>query len=224
VDYVTSLRKLRAATLTTTHGYFGIGYSLLRDVKDRTIHLSAIFQHITTYPDLMGVSTKHPEKATKEELRNLRRKHRITTEKTVVDQFVGNSSALDKEDIFELDRWVNLFDREVHGSFLSGSLAALDWVQGNQPLQFLRAAENMEVMFANRYNEVSWMFHRLLPNLQWGDSGFGQEWAEKWNILDESFWQMEHGLGAGQLGKKIADSFIRFIDLKFPFNAATRLA
>lgn len=52
----------------------------------------------------------------------------------------------------------------------------------------------MEGMFANRYNEVSWMFHRLLPNLQIGDEGFGNKWAAKWNVLDESFWEMEYGL------------------------------
>jgi hypothetical protein len=224
LDYVTTLRKLRAATLLTTHGYLGIGYGLLRDVKDKAIHLSAIFQRMTTYSGLMGISPNHPDKGTREELKNLHRRHRVTTERKVMADFVGGSSSLSEEDIFELDRWAELFDREVHGSFLSSSIVAFDWVQGQEMLHFLHADENMEGMFANRYNEVSWMFHGLLPNLQIGEFGFGREWAEKWNVLDESFWQMEHGLGAGQIGKKIADTFIRFIDLKFPFNTATRLA
>lgn len=223
LDFVTTLRKLRAATLLTTHGYLGVGYGLLRDVKDNTIHLSAVFQRMITSLDLMGISPTHPPKATNEELKNLHRRHRIRTERKVMGDFIGASSGFSEDDIFELERWADLFDREVHGSFLSSSIFALDWVQGQEMLHFLHADESMEGMFANRYNEVSWMFHRLLPNLQIGETGFGQEWAEKWNILDESLWQMEHGLGAGQLGKKIADSFIRFIDLKFPFDASTRL-
>lgn len=141
LDHVITLRKLRAATLLTTHGYLGVGYGVLRDVKDKAIHLSAIFQRMTTSLDLMGISGKHPTNATHEELKNLRRRHRIRTEKKVMGDFMGNSSTLSKEDIFELERWADFFDREVHGSFLSSSVTALDWVQGKQSVHFLHTTE-----------------------------------------------------------------------------------
>lgn len=102
LDFVTTLRKLRAATLLTTHGYLGVGYGLLRDVKDKTIHLSAVFQRMITSLDLMGISPTHPPKATNEELKNLHRRNRIRTERKVIGDFIGASSGFSEDDIFEL--------------------------------------------------------------------------------------------------------------------------
>lgn len=65
------------------------------------------------------------------------------------------------------------------------------------------------------------MYLRLLPLLQASERGFGDEWAQRWTILDESFWQMEMGLA--KMEKPVAKAFIHFIDLKFPFEPKSRL-
>ena len=49
-------RRIRAASVLSINGYMGPGYTLLRDVVDKTIHLSALFQGSVTYNDLMGIS------------------------------------------------------------------------------------------------------------------------------------------------------------------------
>ena len=67
----------------------------------------------------------------------------------------------------------------------------------------------------NRFTEVSWMYNRLLPNLQIEAESLRQDWSCRWQVLDDSFWQMEMGLAG--IKKKMAEVFIRFTNLKFPF-------
>jgi hypothetical protein len=222
VDLIMIFRRIRAASELSTKGYTGASLILLRDVKDRCMHFSALFQNIVAYDGLMGISDSDPAKATSEELDNLRRRRRVATEKAISDQFLGAKSGMSIEDQKELGVWSALFDRETHGSFLSSSRASLDWLRDGKPLTLVSIGDEMaDALYMNRFCEVCWMYHRLMPALQSGQTQLNGKWAEHWCILDTSFWQMQKGLA--ELGKPIGDSFIRFIDAKFPFDPNFRL-
>lgn len=76
VKFIMIFRRVRAASELSLCGYFGSAYALLREVKDRTIHLSAVFQGIASYADLMGISSSDPAEGTVGELKNVRRRKR----------------------------------------------------------------------------------------------------------------------------------------------------
>jgi hypothetical protein len=222
VDYVTTFRRLRSADILSTKCYLGPALALLRDVMDRSIHLSAIFQGKLTYTQLMGVLTEHPQKATAAEMQNLQRKQRVKVERDLISEFIGNKSDLTPDDIAELSVWNSAFDRETHGSMISSASEATRWVKGGARLKLIQSDnELIQAMFMNRYNEVSWMFHRLLPKLQSHQGVFGEKWCKKWEVLEVSFWQMEQSVA--DMGKQMPAAFIRFIDTKFPFNAHSSL-
>lgn len=222
LEYIMIFRKIRSASELSMRGYLGPAYSLLRDVKDRTIHLSAVFQRTVTYSDLMGISNDDPPKAARRELANIQRKRRTKTERYLLEQFIGNLSGLVKDDIEELQIWSELFDREIHGSFLSTARTAVDWVKESKPVEVVTIDdEGMDALFMNRFCEVAWMTHRLLAVLQAGDVRFSPRWAEHWEILDSSFWQMQIGLKS--IGKNIGEVIVRYVDTKFPFTPEFRL-
>jgi hypothetical protein len=220
VDFLMLFRRLRASNILSLNGYFGPGYSLLRDIADKSIQLSALGQDLVTYKDLMGIRDDDNPNGDRTELTNRFRRQRKNVDRSLAEQFYERKSGLGIEDEWELARWRDLFDRETHGSYLSASTAMLEWVQGNAPLTVVDNAVTSKSMFMNRYTEVAWLVHRLLPTIQIGNDGFGPTWAKRWFILDESFWQMETGLA--EINKKIADTFIRFIDIKFPFDPNVR--
>jgi hypothetical protein len=223
VDFLMLYRRIRTASVLSNSGYMGPGYVLLRDVVDKTIHMSALFQGLVTYDQLMGIAADDNAKGTKEELRNKRRKKRIAVEKDLIERFSGGQSGLTPDDVHLLSVWKDLFDRETHGSHLSAARAMLAWATGDSLLAVVSPDdETLSAMYMNRFHEACWLYHRLLPNLQFDKMGFGDSWAERWQVLDESFWQMELGLAG--MNKKIGDTFIKFTDVKFPFDPNTRLA
>ncbi len=222
IDLMMLFRRLRGASVLTANGYPGSALVLLRDVKHRTIYLSALFQRRVTHDALMGISASDPQKATAGELNNRRRRQRKQTELDLLDRFYGRQSELSPEDVELLSSVTELLDRETHGSFLSAASEALRWKEGKRgPSLVAVDDERSFAMFMNRQNEFAWMYHRLLPNLQVTGKGFGEVWAKHWELLDNCFWQTEVGLDS--LGKKIGAAFVRFIDQKFPFSATTRL-
>ena len=52
VDVLMLFRRLRASQVVVLNGTAGPAYSLLRDVADKTMHLSAYYQNLVTYEDL----------------------------------------------------------------------------------------------------------------------------------------------------------------------------
>jgi hypothetical protein len=73
-----------------------------------------------------------------------------------------------------------------------------------------------ESMFLNRSLETNWMLHRLLPYMRRKETANDEEWARKWQVLDESFKFMMDGFVA--LGKKIGPAFVEVISTKFNFD------
>ena len=222
VDFVMIFRRIRAVHVLSCEGYAGAAVTILREVKDRTILIAAVLMNRITYSALMGISPNDSNSISKTELDNIRRKRRGKIEREVIAEFVGKNSGLGAADLAALTLWTGLFDREMHGSFLSASTVGMPWLVGDSEFN-LHGADNelMDAMFMNRFNETTWMYHRLLPNLQLEDCAFDRGWRRKWDILDESFWQMEKGLT--DIGRPIGDAFIRFVDSKFPFDASSLL-
>jgi hypothetical protein len=88
IDMFMMLRKLRASSLLAGFGYHGPAYSLLRDIRDKSILLSAYFQGKANYEDLAGVDRGTSQAASRTEKRNRARKKRKNAEKAVFLDFL----------------------------------------------------------------------------------------------------------------------------------------
>jgi len=221
LEFLMIFRRVRAAHIASINGYPGPAHVMLRDVKDRSIFLSAVFQEHVTYTELMGITKHEPKNLDTKALNEYRRRKRMRLEKHLIEKYLTANPEFDSETTFELKRWNDLFNWETHGSFLSQSNSMLAWVKGEAYPQLVETGvPDSDAMMMNRFNEATWLFHRLLPNLQHGN-GFGEEWSQRWRVLDDSFWQMQESLGS--MGKKIGRAFVTFIDKKFPFDETTRL-
>jgi hypothetical protein len=91
-------------------------------------------------------------------------------------------------------------------------------MKGVEPLPVLPRFEAMQfAMFMNRYCEVGWMAHRLIPMLQPPGVLLPSAWRDKWQVIDESFELTVNSL-THQLGKKIGTAIVELVKAKFPFN------
>jgi hypothetical protein len=72
----------------------------------------------------------------------------------------------------------------------------------------------------NRYVEVAWMVHRLLPAIQPPEAPLVGEWPEKWAILDDSFEVLLTSI-TEECAKKFGVAVVEFVKSKFPFNAGS---
>jgi hypothetical protein len=195
-------------------GYPYLGYTSLRNIFDNLVLTSAALQRLTDFYRIEGVVPGTPFDP--EEAKKLRKK----TEYAVRRTMTGNESGLPAETIAELVKWDAMFDYETHGGRLSAT-HAMDWMKGQGTLPVLpKFNENAFAMFMNRFGEIAWMLHRLIPVLQPPDAPLPDEWTEKWQILDESFEQSVHSL-TEQLGKAIGGAVVTFVKSKFPFNASS---
>lgn len=216
--YITIFRRFRAAENLLIKGYPLDGYSLLRDIKDRSILLAAIVHGITSLSKIFGFECNEFNNKifTKEDhikLKSKRKKEEIR----IFNAMIRNRSGLSSEIRSELKIWENLFHDEVHGSRLTFAIELLRWTKDKEPLNIGPCpVESTYTMYLNRSSEIGWLLVRLLPFLQIEPNVFGKKWTEKWNVLDDSFRFMIGGLDS--IGKKIAKAFISFIDIKFPFN------
>lgn len=215
--YVTLFRSFRAAENLLTRGYPFDGYALLRDIKDRTIFLAGIAHEITSLVKIFGDSGNNAlTDATYKKLKNERKKGEFR----VLNEMIREKSGLDSGIRCELKKWEQLFHDEVHGSKLTFFTESRQWFRGEKPLSIGPVPiEKQYGMYMNRSSEIGWLIVRLLPFLQIEPYGFGEEWAEKWNVLDDSYKIMVEGLE--KKGKKIATAFIFFINTKFLFTPET---
>lgn len=92
-------------------------------------------------------------------------------------------------------------------------------MKGQGALPVLPKFEEMPfTMFMNRFSEVGWMLHRLIPLLQVAEAPLSDGWRDKWQVLDESFAQTVESL-TQQLGKAIGAAVVELVKVKFPFTA-----
>ena len=61
-------------------------------------------------------------------------------------------------------------------------------MQGKGVLPVLpKFTEGDFALFMNRYSEVAWSLHRLVPAMQPPDVPMPTDWADLWTLVDESF-------------------------------------
>lgn len=206
-----SFLSLCGAERIAIKGYPFQGYTLLRNVFDNLVLSSAALQRVTDFYSMEGLVAG--KQFNPDEAKKLRKK----TEYAVRKQMTGDQSGLPAETIAELAQWDALFDYETHGARLSAT-HAMDWMKGQGALPVLPKFNEMSfAMFMNRYSEVAWMLHRLIPMLQVAEAPLSDTWREKWQILDESFEQTVNSL-TEQLGKAIGAAIVEFVKTKFPFS------
>jgi hypothetical protein len=207
-------RALCGAERVAINGYPYQGYTLIRNVFDSLVLSSAALQSVVDFYSIEGVepgATFDPKAS-----HRLRKKAEFEARK----KMTGKDSGLSDETVAELEKWDGLFDAETHGSRLSKT-HAMEWMKGVGPLQVLPLYdEDMFAVFLNRYCEVGWMLHRLVPLAQPHNTLLDQNWADKWHVIDESFEQMVDSL-THQLGKRIGRVIVEFVKSKFPFSPSS---
>ncbi len=145
------------------------------------------------------------------------KKLRKKTEHAVRLKMTGDQSNLSPETRDALEKWDMMFDWEVHGARLS-LVGAQEWLRGIEPLPVVpRLVEREFAMFMNRYCEVGWMTHRLIPSLQLPCVPLSDAWKEKWRVLDDSFEAVAKAISE-EGGKPIGSAIIELVKAKFPFN------
>ena len=217
VEQTANFRTFRAAENLLLRGYPLAGFSLLRDVKDQAIMCAAIAAGITTYPDAHGFKGESAASLGKEAYMTRIRKRRMKEERRVRCQMVGRDSGLGDSDIKELERWAGMFHSEVHGARLTLVLASHQWYSemGTLPLAPEPNVDSVG-MYLCRSDEIGWLLLRTFPFLQLTPRAFGNEWAEKWTVLDDSFREAIRALQ--DLRKNIAATIARLVDAKFAFS------
>ncbi len=211
---VHSFQSLCGAERIAMRGYPYQAYTLLRNTFDNLQLTSATIQKFTDFYSIEGIERGKPV-----ELKftvALRKK----TENKVRRLMSGEQSGLTQATIDELENWDELFDYEVHGARLWLATEAHGWLRGSEALPVLpKFKERSFVFFMNRFCEVGWMAHRLVPLFQPFVEAFGNKWSEKWRVLDECFIEFIDSLVSDSGKKAITGAAIlEFVRAKFPFN------
>ena len=95
---------------------------------------------------------------------------------------------------------------------------SLAFMKSQRPLHVLpKFVPETYALFMNRFTEVAWTVHRLLPAIQPLEAPMPKEWAERWTLVDESFEIAVPALSK-DLGKKVGDAYADFVKMKFPFT------
>ncbi len=192
-------------------GYPLLAYTVLRNIFDNLILSSASLQKITDFYSIEGVDSRKPfDVAT---VKKLRKK----AEYAVRLKMTGDQSNLKQETRDALEKWDMSFDWEVHGARLS-LIGAEPWLKSVGPLPILpRFVEIEFAMFMNRYCEIGWMIHRLIPCLQPPGVPLPDAWKKKWRVLDDSFELVARAL-TEDAGKPIGAAIVELVKTKFAFN------
>lgn len=206
-----SFQSLCGAERVAIRGYPYHGYTLLRNVFDNLVLTSAALQKFADFYSIEGVEPGKP--VDPDAVRKLRK----STEFAVRRKMTGDQSGLSQQTLAELAMWDALFDYETHGARLSLT-QAMGWMKKTAPLPVLpKFDESAFAMFMNRFCEVGWITHRLIPALQPPGVSLPAGWKEKWRVIDESFEISVESL-TKQLGKTIGAAIVEFVKAKFPFN------
>jgi hypothetical protein len=205
-------QSLCGAERSAIRGYPLLAYTSLRNIFDNVVLSSAAMQKFTDFYAIEGIEPGKPFDP--DEARKLRKK----TESAVRRLVTGQQSGLSLTTIEELSKWDALFDYETHGARLSLA-SAMEWIKGRGPLSVLPQFDARDFgIFLNRYCEIAWMAHRLLPLIQAVEAPLPEKWKQKWRVVDDSFRITVEAL-TDQSGKKIGAAMVEFVNSKFPFGA-----
>jgi hypothetical protein len=210
-----SFLTLCGAERIAIRGYPYQGYTLIRNVFDTLVLTSAALQRVVDFYSIEGVVPG--QTLDRHQARQLRKR----TEIAAREQMTGSQSGLTDQALSEIGVWDSLFDLETHGARLS-STHAVPWMKKEGPLAVLPRFEEMAwALYMNRYIEVSWMLHRIIPTIQPPGVPFSERWRNKWDILDLSFRESVSAL-TEQMHKPIGAALVELVDKKFPFNSQSR--
>lgn len=195
-------------------GYPRPAFTTLRNVFDDSVLTSAALQKLTDFYKIEGIDPKGKFDP------NVARRERKVEEFRVRKIMTGPDNGLAPEVVGELARLNDLFDFEVHGGRLSLS-DSVAFMKSQGPLHVLpKFLAGTYALFMNRFTEVAWAVHRLLPAVQLPEAPMPNDWAGRWTVVDESFEIAVRSLSQ-DLGKKVGDAYANFIQSKFPFNPGT---
>ncbi len=206
-----SFRTLCGAERVSLRGYPYHGYALLRNTFDNLLMTSAALQKVTDFYALEGIEPgKEIDPVQIKKRRKLAEWHTTAV-------MTGAKSGLSEKTISEVAIWDAMFDYETHGARLSVA-SAMGWMKGTEPLPVVpKFSESAFAIFVNRYCEIGWMTHRLVPLIQSPDAALPDSWKKKWRVIDESFEIMVNSL-TEQSGKAIGAAIVELVKAKFPFN------
>lgn len=209
-----AFHTLCGAECAAIRGYPSPAFTTLRNVFDDAVLMSAALQKFTDFYKIEGLNPNQKFDP------NVAKKARKVEEFKVRKLMTGSDSGLGDDVTNELAKLNDLFDFEVHGGRLSLT-SAVAFMKGEGPLHVVpKFAPNTFALFMNRFNEVSWAVHRLLPAVQPPGVPMQKEWADRWALVDESFEIAVRSLSK-ELGKKVGDAYAEFIKVKFPFNSGS---
>jgi len=206
------VKHLRASEILYLNGYPWQGYSLLRVMVEQAQIRCAVFQGLYDDQEVAGLVNGELPESKKDILKNKK-----NVEREIFKKISGSESSLSDQVISQIRHWDDMFDYEIH-SLRFSSLEAVDWLKGDGGLPILPTFSlDGATMYVNRYAEVAWMLHRLLPLLQLRPFSLSKNWAEKWQALDSSF--MNFSKSMANIGKPIGLAIIELVTKKFPFDA-----
>lgn len=211
-----SFHTICGAETSALRGYPGPAFALLRNVFDTAIVTSAVAQGFVTFMEAEGLVRGEAFDA----VQIARRRKRC--EFDIHERMLAKASGLGDVARHELEKLNKLYDFETHGQRMTAT-AAMAWMRGEKPLNFLPHYNQMNyALFMNRFCEVSWMYHRLVPLMLPSDVPVGGNWSDRWSKLDACFCQVVAAMTV-DLGKAVGDAVVELITKKFPFGADSRL-
>jgi hypothetical protein len=152
-----SFQSLCGGERLAVKGYPYHAYTLLRNTFDNVQLAAAALQNVTDFYSIEGIDPGKPFEP------RAALKLRKNTEHAVRRWMSGDRSGLSQATIDELAQWDALFDYEVHGARLSRA-DTQGWLKGVEPLPALPVFKEQAFgMFMNRFCEIGWMTHRLVP-------------------------------------------------------------
>jgi len=214
LEFQTIFRAFRAAESLATRGYPLDAYALLRNVAEKAICIGAVADGITSFPKLAGTEgMPRDQKWSPEDVKRIR-KARKKEERRIQSSMYGANSCLSAETIHELRHWDDMFDRQVHGSTFSMFGEIGRWMfEAGKPFSLGPVHDDDgSAMYFCRATEIAWFVIRTVPYLQKSSGSFGQVWADRWLVMDESIRFSIDALGL--MGKKIAASISELVEKK----------
>ena len=220
LTYLSLFRGFRAASTLKNYGYPSHAFAALRDQKDRAIHIGAIVNGMTDISAVRGIdpTRERTDPVTNEEYKEVRGR-RSKEQTRVMSLMVGKESGLPTDDIAEMEILRDMYHEEVHGG-MSTFMHDLKTIVIDKKLPTIGPRphdKNLDMaLYMNRACEIGWMVLRSLPYLQLKARAFGDDWSDRWLLLDEAFRMQVESLGED--GKPIGHIFSRMVDAKFAFD------
>jgi len=215
--HIATFRSFRSSEILLLKGYPLIGYSLLRDVKDRSFVFSAVARKLVSLKQACGWDTPPASGAYGQAEHEQIVKARKKVDGKILKETIGTTSGFNDQMQADLKSWNQLFHAEVHGSLLSFAVDLKTWLEKPGPLPLANEIfqQRSIAMLINRFEEAAWFILRTLAFLQPRVGSFGAEWSQKWHVLDEVL----RATVCERPGKarEFADRILDLLEKKFPF-------